>query len=350
MSHAVRQQRPDHVSAIKARLTDPRAVCEKLGLLTGATRQGGGLLVRCPAHGDRTPSCSVTRGRDKTLRVRCFGCAFSGDVFHLIAARLALDVRTRFQEVLAHAAVLAGVSLDDGAPPPRPARPPPRLSPVPERPYPPTAQVVALWAACQPVPDDHEVAACLEARGLDPDAVETFDVARALPRTTVVPRWARFGDHGWTETGHRLVVAMYDAEGVLRSVRAWRVTDNETPKRLPPTGYRASGLVMADALGRRLLASGAPRGPWPSGHPRRAVVVEGEPDFVTWATRFSDANETATAVFGIVAGSWTDQMATRIPDGTRVLLRTDADAAGDRMAEAVRASLADRCHVKRSSR
>jgi hypothetical protein len=92
--------REGHVDAaeIKARWTAPYAVAEALGLLEGSRRQGGGLTVRCPAHGDKTPSCSITRAGG-TLRVRCFGCGLAGDVFALVAAVRGLDVRRDFVQV-----------------------------------------------------------------------------------------------------------------------------------------------------------------------------------------------------------------------------------------------------------
>ena len=99
----------DDARAVKDALGDPIAVCAALGL--GAApkdrqRQGGGLTVRCPGHGG--VSCSVTRGADRTLRVKCFGCDLAGDVFSLIAAAHKLDARRDFAEVLRIGAELAG--------------------------------------------------------------------------------------------------------------------------------------------------------------------------------------------------------------------------------------------------
>ena len=61
------------VAEVRRTLVDPVRVCERLGLAKGARRQSTGLSIRCPAHAERTPSCSVTRGPDGTIRVRCFG-------------------------------------------------------------------------------------------------------------------------------------------------------------------------------------------------------------------------------------------------------------------------------------
>lgn len=102
---------PDQARDVREALSDPWAVIRALGLDKGAQRQAGGALVCCPAHGDRTPSCSVTRGPDGTVRVRCFGCDLAGDVFALVAAARGLDAQRDFPSVLREAAELAGVEL-----------------------------------------------------------------------------------------------------------------------------------------------------------------------------------------------------------------------------------------------
>lgn len=122
--------RPDHAAELRALLNDPHDVVSRLGLDKDAQRQGNGLTILCPApgHSERTPSCSVTVGRDRTIRVRCFGCGFTGDVLTLIAAASGISIRD-FRAVLEQAAFVAGVRLEDSGPPvpfrARPAQPPP---------------------------------------------------------------------------------------------------------------------------------------------------------------------------------------------------------------------------------
>jgi hypothetical protein len=65
---------------------------------------------------------------------------------------------------------------------------------------------------------------------------------------------------------------------------------------------------------------------------------------------FSDANELAPAVLGIVNGSWTEEIAARIPDGTRVVVRTHSDGAGDDYAAKIVHSLSARCSLSRVAR
>ena len=124
------------IDAIRNTLSTPRDVAHRLGLK--GKPEGAGFKVICPAHGDRTPSCSLTRGPDGTLRINCFGCDLAGDIFSLVAAVERLDLSRDFPAVLESAARFAGITLtprgsrgDDYVPhrlpplPPMPVGPPP---------------------------------------------------------------------------------------------------------------------------------------------------------------------------------------------------------------------------------
>ena len=331
------------IDTIRARLADPRDVARRLGCLDHAKPLGrGGLLILCPWHSENTPSCAVAQ-KDGALVLYCHGaCQRGGDVFDFIAGRSGLTLPRDFPDVVRRGADLAGIPIDPRAPlPPLPSRPPP----PPPRSYPPVAEVLSLWKACRPVMDDAGAASWCASRGFDGYAIEDRDLARALPAAAVVPRWATYQGRPWTETGHRLLIPVFDAAGAMRSVRTIRIEGNgDTPKRLPPAGHRAAGLVLADPLARLLLA-GQEREAWPS--PLRVVIVEGEPDFLTWGTRFSDADENAPAVVGVLSGAWTSEHAARIPDGAEVSIWTHNDCAGDHYADEVGRSLAARCSVSR---
>lgn len=96
---------------IRRRLSDPREVARALGCERGARRGGGGLMIRCPIHGERTdPSLSlrVGSGTRSPLVARCHGCGWTGDALSLVAAVEGLDVRRDFRRVLERAAELAG--------------------------------------------------------------------------------------------------------------------------------------------------------------------------------------------------------------------------------------------------
>jgi len=119
-------------------------------------------------------------------------------------------------------------------------------------------------------------------------------------------------------------------------------------KAAAPAGFAVAGLCMADPLARLVLQDGAAPSWWHG--PLRIVVAEGEADFLTWATHFSDADEEARAVIGVVAGSWTPEIAARVPDGSRVVIRTHADEAGDRYADRIAETLTGRCILQRPRR
>jgi hypothetical protein len=202
------------------------------------------------------------------------------------------------------------------------------------------------------VTEDVEVSAWLASRRLDPGDVEGRDLARVLPHGTVLPRWARFQGQTWSQSGHRLIVPMLDASGALASLHARNVRPDVPPgsKAASPAGAELRGLVMADALGRRLLEGAALADGSPASELVAASglwVMEGVPDFLTRATDYSEAADAAPAVLSVLSGSWTAAIAARIPDGTTVAIETHLDEAGDRYARAIAATLAGRCRLKR---
>ncbi len=333
-------ERVDRVPEIRRSLTNIMQLCDELGLLKGAKRQAGGLLVCCPSHGEKNASCSVTLGRDGTVRVRCFGCDFAGDALHLIAAARGLDLGRDFPEVLTEAARIGGSSdlLDDA----------PLLSvkpfnaPTPERVYPLASEVASVWQQSIPVTESAAVASWLVGRGFAPETVAKLDLGRALRPGAHLPRWASYrGDAespvSWQDTGHRLILPVYDPTGTMRSVRAARVTEGRSPKRLPPAGHRQAGLVLANKAGRSLLGHGGSR---------ELLIVEGEPDFLTWACEVAGGDR-AVAVIGIGSGSWTREFASRVPIDVTVVVRTHQDPAGDKYAAEVGRTLVRRAKLYR---
>lgn len=336
--------RHDYARDVRNGLTDAKMLCERLGLLVRGQwkPQPKGAIVRCPWHKDSTPSCSVRTGRDGTIGVKCFACDAGGDALSLVAKMYNLSLKTDFRQVLICAAEAGGMAhlaaeIERGEPAAeRPAMAPPP-APEPERDYPPSDEVLDVWNRAKPACDDEEASAWISTRwplgAPSPDAVTGADVARVILPKARLPRWAAYQGLPWTETGHRLVFAMRDATGAIRSLRAGRITDGTTPKRLPPGGHRASGLVLACALAQGMLA-----GTW---RPADVAILEGEPDFLV---RASLRNGPPIANIGIVSGSWTEELAARFPtpiDGPpcRIHIRTDKDEAGARYGREVAASL-----------
>ena len=195
-----------------------------------------------------------------------------------------------------------------------------------------------MWSCSGRVDADAEVFAYLSGRAIAPSEEAARDLLRAAAPSARLPRWARHRgaqerSRTWIESGHRLLVRVWDSSGELRSVRSWRICDDPTPKRLPPSGYRASGLVLANGSARELL-----RGAW---GPCRIVVVEGEPDWAVWSCRTSDP------VLGLLSGSWTDELASKVPFGSDVSVRTHCDDAGEKYARKVIDSLKGRATLRR---
>lgn len=336
--------RSDHAAELRRDFSDPKLVAEKLGLKV-QQRGGGYVLVCCPNHAERTGSCSLHR-REGTLAVKCHGCDWSGDVLTLVAKVHGLDVRVAFRDVLAITAELAGrldlldeirgVEASERRPaPPRAALP--EAPPEPERDYPPAEEIDALWAACGSVAEDGDAVEHLSGRKLDAGYLARLDLVRVMARriaTDRLPGWAKYRGQWWRDSGHRMIVRVFDAEGVWRSVRAWRVVDGASPKRLPPAGHRAAGLVLANGRAEKLLLGGAGL--------CRVIIAEGEPDWALWSCL-----SPRDAVIGILSGSWSEAFASRIPFGSEVVIRTHLDDAGEKYAQQIVATTSARAQVFR---
>ncbi len=340
------RDRPDYAGEIRAALRNPADLCGSLNLLAGATKQARGLMIRCPEHKDTTASCSVRLVDGGWLAVKCHGCDFTGDALTLVAVVKGLDLRGQFREVLIEGAKLAGLhqvvqELETGEVseerPNVPPAPPQDGPAAPERDYPARLELDALWRDSGPVADDPDASGALVARRIDPAQVDQLELARCFQRgisADRLPRWATYRGQTWRDSGHRMLVKAYDSDGEWRSVRAWRVTDGTTPKRLPPGGHKAAGLVLANRLGVAMLR-GERAG-------RKVVILEGEPDTLVWSLTRPDL-----AVIGVISGSWHQGFAERIPLGSEVVIRTHIDEAGEKYAMQILATIKDRAQVYR---
>jgi hypothetical protein len=329
---------------------------KRLGLLEVARRLGlrqvdRGHLEPCPACGEqrrsrhddrRGPVFLCGRGQGWT----CSICGAKGGVVEMVSHAL-LGCRLgpgdpRWEELRAVAAE-AGLCGPKAPPPPPPPPPIPRPRIVEE-------SLTQLWERSTPVDADPEVASWLVSRGLSPATVADLDLARALP-VDGLDRWAAFRGTPWSR-GWRCVFRCFDEAGRLASLRARWVRPEPPPPGTDKAGAAAGGAgsaggaVLACGLGRQVLQRGRAPSWWPREQLFAAVVVEGEPDWLTWACRSS--GPTSPAVFGVYNGSWSPELAARVPDGARVAVRTHHDEAGDRYARTVSESLWHRCHVTRS--
>lgn len=319
-------------------LNDGPWLVERLGLLEGSKREGRDCIkIVCPWHADRRPSCAVTLRSDGTISVWCFACQHSGTALDLIAAAHGLDCDRKedFVRVKEEAERLLG-GVPGSAPPAR--RPAPAV-----KKRPPAEEVAKAWAGSFAASKEPDL---LQVRGLDAAEVQAAELARLLPRTARLPRWARCQGQGWAAR-HRVLVPLYGASGAMESLHARDLQPGAAdPKALSPTGCLLAGLVMANARGQELLRTGAAPG-------AGVLVAEGVPDFLTLALL-----EPERAVLGLVGWSWSDDVAARIPDGAPVTIWTHTDAeqvgpdgrprgeAGQKYAQKLVRSLRGRCPVR----
>lgn len=215
--------------------------------------------------------------------------------------------------------------------------------------YPSVSEVVSLWRAARTVGSDAEAVSWFLRRygehgGSLLALTVDWDLARVVPRNMDLPRWAWSRGGPWHKTGHRLLFRLWDNSGTAASVRARSLDITAMPKSLAPAGFSIRGLVLADPLGVQLLTGIVPDW-W---DPPQVIVAEGEPDWLTWAARQSTWREQGPACFGIEAGSWSQDIADRIPDRSSVVVRTHHDEPGERYAEQVASTLRGRCQLFRS--
>ena len=334
---------------LRALLADPLDVATRLGLADGAKRTPGGLMVRCVVHGDRRPSCSVTRGPDGTLRWRCFSCGAKGNLYGLIAAVHALDVHREFRRVYVVACELAGVSASDResnaregcAPAPRPAAPLPRTdSALGAARF---HNVAAAVISCGSIdaPEAADVRAYLARRGLLDEA--RADAWGALPDLAAVRAHVDLADlaaSGLTDPGasrwlrpeHRLCIPWRSADGQIVTLQRRRIDAAPTERYVLPHGRPPTWPYGVE----RLTAE-------PADAP--IVIVEGAADVLA-ARALARGPIVALGLAGVA--SWRASWAS-LTRGRRVLVALDADAAGDRAADVLARDLAaaGASHVER---
>ena len=330
-------------------------------------------VVACLACGARTRSGSDGRPgavyRVGRVGWKCGHCGETGDGVQLAGWAL-LGERlergsSRWGELRARVVAL-GIVQDSEGPAPRVRRglteaqalaatgraPVVQVADEVERDGATVAEVRALWERCLPAWEDDAVSAWLVRRGLDPERLPTSAV-RALPAGPV-PGWARAAGYSWSD-GWRAILGGYDARGEMVTLRARWVLKDEPPARLKAAavkGAPAAGAVLACTLARQVLADGVPAW-WPAGVPLRIVVVEGEPDFLTWcdptAAGPSEADWSGPAVLGVWSGALTRALVDRIPDGVQVIDALHEDAAGRAYAAKLAELVGARLQIKRTT-
>ncbi|HOX57878.1 MAG TPA: hypothetical protein PLC99_13405 [Verrucomicrobiota bacterium] len=184
--------------------------------------------------------------------------------------------------------------------------------------HPPRVEVEKLWRQSTPVMDNPNAREWLEAQGINAVRAEDYNLVRVIPSSGVFPEWARTGNHSW-KRNHHLAARLYDHNGIPRSICAQTTPpQGGLPGVETPQGYSSSGLVLADALTRLLLAGKVTGDGRPAAELVRKVGLEILVGFVPFLRRtctFSDADELAPAVLGLLRESWNEQLSRRVPPG-----------------------------------
>jgi len=278
---------------------DIHAVLDELGITINNDR-----LEECPFCGNGSRACAVYDDDPEDVHIHCFSCNAHVTTDELVA-EFDLDVSARSNRR------------------PRPTKKKPPVSR--ERCL---KEVERLWQDTRPVSADPATLEWLTVeRKLDAELIEKLGLAKTLPGVMRLPWWAV----DW-RTRHRLILPTYDHHGQHVSYRARWVFPPPVPKGkkslAPPFGEgSASGCVLANPEARKML-----RGEITTAI--ELVVVEGEPDYLTWATLRRDL-----AVIGIWSGAWTQDIASRIPRDSTITIRTHHDEPGNKLAAAVMATL-----------
>lgn len=102
------------VARIHAASPAPLVAAQRLGLEIHRSARADRVLVLCPWHAERTPSCSIAT-KDGRIVAHCYACGAGGDLLELVAAVNALDARVDFRRVAELAAELVGVRLGGAA-------------------------------------------------------------------------------------------------------------------------------------------------------------------------------------------------------------------------------------------
>ncbi|MDF1666933.1 MAG: hypothetical protein P1V97_34605 [Planctomycetota bacterium] len=282
---------------------------------------------------------------------RCHACKASGDVVSLVAA--AMTGTTNPKDWRPVRSWFFGNVLQSEETAPRRQAPRAKRKPVFNHDHQHIKEAQLLWDRCEPILDHPRAACWLESRGFSVEEIaraEDLDLCRVIPLSGPLPKWARFGGYDWRTLLAVLVFPCFNSKGEVVSVRARLLgEDKRIPAGLktlaPAQRGMATNSVLANDLGKLILKTGK----IPEFYKQDAasqlevVVVEGEPDFLSWALQFSDADLFAPVVFALWSGGWSQEIADRIPSRARVVARTDQGEAGDRYALEVYESVKERC-------
>lgn len=327
--------RSDLAREIRYSLIDIPSLLDALGMR--ARRDGSGFKISCPAHEERTPSCSVRIGADGTIACRCHGCGWSGDALGLVAIASGLDVRRDFRAVLRLAAQHAHRFdlLDGGDARTSAASFGPR---VPAKPPPPTinrdtyhAIATHLLEVCD-LRSAQPVASYLDRRGVYADA-EAVGVrglpedqralvaalCEAFPREELVLSGLLRADRDALEFGntHHVLIPWRDRDGHISAIQRRRL-DERRPKYLFPPRLSPREPFGADLIDEALAFS----------PDAEVVVTEGALDTLA-RRKLARLLGERSVVIGIPSASMCSSSWSTYFEHRNVVIAFDSDDAGD---------------------
>lgn len=217
----------------------------------------------------------------------------------------------------------------------------------------PATVLDAVWARhTAPITSDSRACAWLKLRHLDPGAIEAKGLARALTPAAPHPGrdikfpadydLSRPGSYfdGWAafrhKAGHRVVIRTLTIKR-WASFRTRSTRSGAEVKELPVDQLGAAGQFVANKPIEDWILNGGPC-------PQKWIIDEGSTDYLTDATH--DADDPSVGVVGIWRGSWTQELADEIPNGTEIVIKVDSDDTGKEYQLDIARTLRGRCKLK----
>ncbi|MRG94635.1 toprim domain-containing protein [Polyangium spumosum] len=327
---------PMPAAELKRALTEVPAICKELGLHNGARVQQQGLLVLCPWHAEKNPSCSVTLAPDGSVRVKCFACGASGDVFALIAQVRGLDVTKQFGAVLAEGRRIAAGATTAGTTTRT------EVSDADDADGARARVAKTLLEAC-PLAAALDASAYLTTRGLLDEAVTdgwgalpepVEDAVRIINRVIVahgLEDWQKSGfvttPGGLTWPDHRVLIPWRDPSGRITTLqrRLVRCAEDEVQKYVFPRGGAATWPYGIETAAR-------------VDNPAGIVFVEGAFDVLALRALYKK-HAVPRVVVGVPGVANFRRAWAEFAQGRTAFVAFDRDEAGDRAAERVASKL-----------
>lgn len=286
----------------------------EIGQVLGQLFPGGANKAERRGRPGPCPACSgpdvqVWTTKEGWQRWTCYRCEGRGDAVDAVAFALCSEPFRGQDEVRAW---VTGESSSIG-----------KATPAKQPGYPPLVEVLDLLRACHAM---GLAEAWLAARA---QVLSLQGCMGTLNKTAKLPDWARIAGKTWHQSGHYVVIPMCDAAGNIRSVRARRNhnPDSPYPKAVSPAGYSTRGLLMASRWARAQLKAQDLGEAWRG----TVMLVEGEP---AWLRACSTWQPQGVLVLGFVAGSCTEETRAAIAAAATVIVAVDDDEPGRKYAEA----------------